>query len=191
MHTERFSISKETLQSLCSHMSSSSSPSKIKSKHVGRTATNVVAVGTTTVRSLETAYWLGLLLLNDPSSKLRLTLGQWEPYDIVRDVYKNDWNRLPSPSACFEALLEHSRKHGMEELTGTTSIMIMPGYQCQVVNQLITNFHAPKTTLMLLVASFAGSPSTSGDINSGKDSIDLGRQKVLTAYKQAVKHKFR
>jgi S-adenosylmethionine:tRNA ribosyltransferase-isomerase len=208
MHTERFSITKDALRSFHTYLRSdgdsekkgpkSDTPSGLGGSEMekGRRRANVVAVGTTTVRSLETVYWLGvLLLLRDESQpkKLQLTLGQWQPYHIVRDSYQNDWSRLPTSRASFGALLEYLEKHRMEELMGTTSIMIMPGYRYRVVNQLITNFHAPKTTLMLLVASFAAKQTDDAAAAADGDgsSIDLGRRKVLMAYEQAVKHNFR
>ena len=202
MHTETFSISRQTLRNIFRHLSGSvEGKDDGKGEGKGEGKKNLVAVGTTTVRTLETIYWLGLKLLRlqgkeqrpppqEEEEELNYTLGQWEPYEMVRDHYGNDWNKLPSASLAYGALLnrldgEQDAADAEGEVVGKTSVMITPGYKFQVVRQLITNFHAPKTTLMLLVSAFA-----SRNLQDGR-SLDLGRQKVKMAYEKAVKHKFR
>lgn len=127
MHIEHFVLSDEILKPLCDN----------KKK--------VVAVGTTTVRTLESMYWLGVkakLGLENP-----LDLGQWEAYSLPDTV---------SVADAFAALLNLLHQSGHQEITASTCIMIAPGYQYKVVNHLITNFHQPQSTLLLLVSALIG-----------------------------------
>lgn len=127
MHIEHFVLSDEILKPLCNN----------KKK--------VVAVGTTTVRTLESMYWMGVkakLGLENP-----LDLGQWEAYSLPDTVTVPD---------AFAALLDLLHQSGHQELTASTCIMIAPGYQYKVVDNLITNFHQPQSTLLLLVSALIG-----------------------------------
>ena len=127
MHIEHFVLSDEILKPLCDN----------KKK--------VVAVGTTTVRTLESMYWMGV------KSKLGLEnpfdLGQWEAYSLPDTVTVAD---------AFAALLDLLHQSGHQELTASTCIMIAPGYKYKVVDNLITNFHQPQSTLLLLVSALIG-----------------------------------
>jgi S-adenosylmethionine:tRNA ribosyltransferase-isomerase len=108
----------------------------------------LVAVGTTSVRTLETLYWLGVKILvrgDVPSEDL--WLDQWEAYDLPAES---------TSSAAFRALDHWLTLNGKTELYTTTRLMIVPGYRFRVVNTLITNFHQPGSTLLLLVAAFMG-----------------------------------
>lgn len=105
----------------------------------------VVAVGTTSARFLESIYWMGCRLLLSP--EFTPVLGQWEAYQLP-----------PAPvGLAFRQLLTYFERHGIERLQARTSIMIVPGYDWKVVNKLITNFHQPKSTLIMLIASLIGS----------------------------------
>jgi S-adenosylmethionine:tRNA ribosyltransferase-isomerase len=109
---------------------------------------NIVAVGTTTVRTLESLYWIGVQLINRmPDQEQFFQVSQWEPYDN---------NLLPASKEAMEALLMYMEKNDLDYITGNTQIIIVPGYKHQIVNGLITNFHQPKSTLLLLLASFIG-----------------------------------
>jgi len=108
------------------------------------TGKNMVAVGTTSARFLESIYWLGCRLATSPD--LTPSLGQWEAYQLAP---------LPVEDA-FRQLLAYFERNGIGRLQARTSIMIMPGYDWKVVRKLITNFHQPKSTLVMLVASFIG-----------------------------------
>jgi S-adenosylmethionine:tRNA ribosyltransferase-isomerase len=108
----------------------------------------VVAVGTTSVRTLESLYWLGVKILADeklPVSDLKL--GQWEAYELPQNISVTD---------AFCALDQWLALNKLSELFTSTRLMIIPGYRFRVVNTLITNFHQPGSTLLLLVAAFAG-----------------------------------
>lgn len=106
----------------------------------------VVAVGTTVTRSLESLYWFGVKLRQNRENPFQLR--QWEVYDTIDD--------LPDPAKSLEYILMYMEKMDMDEINGSTSILIAPGYAFRLVDILITNFHQPGNTLLLLVAAFAG-----------------------------------
>jgi S-adenosylmethionine:tRNA ribosyltransferase-isomerase len=104
-----------------------------------------VAVGTTSLRTLESLYWLGVkVLLHNVINYDQLTLGQWEAYQLDKSITLND---------AITALLNLLERNGSTTLTATTQLLIAPGYSFKVVNCLVTNFHQPKSTLLLLVAA--------------------------------------
>jgi S-adenosylmethionine:tRNA ribosyltransferase-isomerase len=108
----------------------------------------VIAVGTTSLRTLETLYWLGLLIsLNKNISRADLHLEQWVPYRQSADI---------TPAESLHLLLEWVRKEPGEKLLTKTRLFIIPGYQFKIVKGLITNFHQPHSTLLLLVAALIG-----------------------------------
>ncbi len=105
----------------------------------------VVAVGTTTVRTLESMYWMGVkakLGLENP-----LSLGQWEAYSLSDNILPKD---------AFSALIDILHQSEKQELMANTCIMIAPGYSYKIVDNLITNFHQPQSTLLLLVSALVG-----------------------------------
>ena len=104
-----------------------------------------VAVGTTSMRTLESLYWYGVQLLEKPGSDFLIT---------QHDPYKN--RMLNSRTEALEAVLAHMEKKRVDFLTGSTSIFIYPGYEFRICKGLITNFHLPASTLILLVAAFIG-----------------------------------
>lgn len=107
----------------------------------------VTAVGTTSLRTLETLYWCGVKLYAGKEVKDNMELGQWEAYTLPQDV---------SPGDAFTCLLAWMSEHNTGQFTAITRLMIVPGYQLRVVNALVTNFHQPQSTLLLLVAAVAG-----------------------------------
>ena len=128
MHAEVFSVNVDTLQAL------------IK-------AQTLVAVGTTSLRTLESLHWLGVKLLLNPTLA-EFTLEQWEAYDLAPHGY--------TYTQSMEALHQHLLQNGQTELWCRTSLLIVPGYTFQSAKALITNFHQPRSTLLLLVAAFIG-----------------------------------
>jgi S-adenosylmethionine:tRNA ribosyltransferase-isomerase len=109
----------------------------------------VIAVGTTSVRTLESLYWLGVKLLEDGNSKDgELSLDQWEAYQLRQDV------EIREAFGSLDHWLDTNR---LPDLFTSTRLMIVPGYRFRVVDTLITNFHQPDSTLLLLVAAFMGS----------------------------------
>ncbi len=112
----------------------------------------LVAVGTTSVRSLESLYWHGVRLVRrEPGvwDSSELLLSQWEAYCLLQKA-------LPPTDEVFDALLQWMETHRIESIRGTTQLMIVPGYQYRLCDALITNFHQPRSTLLLLVGAFAG-----------------------------------
>jgi S-adenosylmethionine:tRNA ribosyltransferase-isomerase len=105
----------------------------------------VTAVGTTSMRTLESLYWFGAKLLNEPKHPFQVT--QRDPYTLTTP---------PPKEAALKAVLSCMDRNQTDTLTGETSIFIRPGYTFRICNALITNFHQPSSTLILLVAAFVG-----------------------------------
>jgi len=107
----------------------------------------VVAVGTTSMRTLESMYWYGVKLQLEPET----------PFVIEKtDAYTLSQQPLPDLPTAMQAILDRMERTDSDILHGTTQLYIMPGYQFRVVDALITNFHQPGSTLLLLVAAFTG-----------------------------------
>lgn len=130
MHTEKFSVNLQTIEKIL--------------KFSGK----ITAVGTTSARTLESLYWLGVkLLVSQKGNGEHEILSQWEPYNLPSDI--------PVPRA-LENLCENLIKENKKEILAKTQLMIIPGYKFRLVNKMITNFHQPKSTLLLLTAAFIG-----------------------------------
>ncbi len=129
MHAERIIVGRELIKRLTEQQG------------------HVVAVGTTSLRTLESLFWLGVQLKENNKPR-ELFVGQWEPYE----------NPESSLSLCqsFEAILNYMDINGLDSLSAQTALMIAPGYEFRVVKGLITNFHQPKSTLLLLVSALVG-----------------------------------
>ena len=108
----------------------------------------VIAVGTTSARTLESLYWLGVQAIRNPGSEIN-KVNQWDPYET-------DSSSLPPAKESLDALISYLEKLGLNEFDGSTSLIIVPGYTFRFTNALITNFHMPKSTLLLLIAAFVG-----------------------------------
>lgn len=109
---------------------------------------DVTSIGTTTLRSLESLYWLGVKLAQTPDADQdHLHVDQWIPYE--KDVKHESQYALNS-------ILDFMSGRTLEEIRFHTSLIIIPGYRFRIVNRLITNFHQPGSTLLLLVAAFTG-----------------------------------
>jgi S-adenosylmethionine:tRNA ribosyltransferase-isomerase len=109
----------------------------------------IIAVGTTTIRTIESLYWFGVKLLVDGIFSSVIHIKQWDPYGSV-------YNCNISSEESFQAILKLMNENNMAEITGRTELMIVPGYRFRVSNVLITNFHMPRSTLLLLVSAFIG-----------------------------------
>ena len=107
----------------------------------------VVAVGTTSLRTLESLYWLGAALATGAPAGPTLAVDQWQPYKITADI---------SSEAALGALLRHLESTGTDTLQASTRLLIVPGYRFRLVQGLITNFHQPESTLLLLIAALLG-----------------------------------
>lgn len=127
MHTEIIAVTKEAIESLLLHLD------------------HIVAVGTTSMRTLESLYFIGVQLQGQSSDVEQIHVGQFEPYDKDYDL---------STADALRSILCYLDATNQDVLHAETQIMIRPGYEFRVVNQLITNFHQPKSTLLLLVSAF-------------------------------------
>jgi S-adenosylmethionine:tRNA ribosyltransferase-isomerase len=130
MHCEHFFVSKEVIENLLANQR------------------KIIAVGTTSVRTLETLFWLGVKIIRSPSeSDNELITDQWEPYGQ---------NIKTSFRESLDALLILMEKKKVTFLHGVTKIIIIPGYKFRVINGILTNFHQPKSTLLLLISAWVG-----------------------------------
>lgn len=130
MHQELIVLSRETIERLRDALG------------------HIVAVGTTSVRTLESLYHLGRSLMKaQPESIDSLTVGQWVPYDGAE---------MPVAADALTAVLEYMQRAGLVEIAFRTGILIAPGYTFRMVRGLITNFHQPSSTLLLLISAFVG-----------------------------------
>ena len=130
MHTEYISVSRETLSALAS------------------STRRIIAVGTTSVRTLESLYYMGRTLVHNPEATAdHLVVEQWQPYDGTPDV---------SPREALLALIDYLDRRSLDRLVSATRIIIVPGYRWHIVQGLITNFHQPRSTLLLLVSALIG-----------------------------------
>ncbi len=109
-------------------------------------AESIIAVGTTSLRTIESLYWLGVKLLNGAIEK-EWVLEQWEVYTLPDGI---------DPKKSLEAIVEWMDEQDAEELHCRTSLLIVPGYEFKIPSGLITNFHQPGSTLLLLIAAFVG-----------------------------------
>lgn len=111
----------------------------------------IICVGTTSVRTIESVYWIGLKTLINPSiSPEDLALHQWDAYEEEFETVQ------ASPQSCINALLDYLAVKDLERLFIQTQIIIAPGYSFKIVKGMVTNFHQPKSTLLLLVAAMIG-----------------------------------
>ena len=129
MHTEFISVRRETIQKLIDHHASA------------------IAVGTTSVRTLESLYFMGLKVMQNPDlSESELHVSQWEPYSLPDDIV--------AAETAVQALALWMDRHQLKVLHSSTQIIIAPGYDYRIVKMLVTNFHQPQSTLLLLVSAF-------------------------------------
>lgn len=131
MHTEYISVSRNTLEKLIAHDG------------------KAVAVGTTSVRTLESLYHIGVILLNNPeATEEDLHVRQWQPYEMSGET------AATSAVESLQAIVAYLDRHSMETLHTSTQIIIAPGYEYKIVKAMVTNFHQPQSTLLLLVSAF-------------------------------------
>jgi len=132
MHAEFMEVSVETIDKL-----------------IGQLERPVVAVGTTSLRTIESLYWLGVKVIGEPGiAAEQMVVKQWEPYE-------GEGEEIPTKEA-LTGLMDWMEKRGMKRLITKTQILIAPGYHLKVAKGIITNFHQPQSTLLLLVAAVVG-----------------------------------
>ena len=130
MHCEHFSIDINTIGILLENQG------------------KIIPVGTTSVRTLESLYWLGVKLIQNPAESFpKLSLRQWEAYEMGTTI---------SVTESLNALLNYLKERSLTNLQAATSIMIVPGYEFRLTNGMVTNFHQPRSTLLLLISAWTG-----------------------------------
>ncbi|MDR3141316.1 MAG: S-adenosylmethionine:tRNA ribosyltransferase-isomerase [Tannerellaceae bacterium] len=115
--------------------------------HIKEHPDNIIAVGTTSVRTLETLYYTGVILAGNPdATPEELTVSQWAPY--------KEANNTLTAGQALQHILNYLDRHNLDKLLTTTQILIAPGYTFKIVRGVVTNFHQPKSTLLLLISAF-------------------------------------
>ena len=128
MHSEFISVRRQTIEKLITHDATA------------------IAVGTTSVRTLESLYYMGVYVATHPdANETELHVRQWTPYDTAP---------VMTAIEALRALLSWMERHRLSTLHSSTQIIIAPGYEYKIVKILITNFHQPQSTLLLLVSAF-------------------------------------
>ncbi|SHF77517.1 S-adenosylmethionine:tRNA ribosyltransferase-isomerase [Dysgonomonas macrotermitis] len=127
MHSEFISVRRETIENILNHQG------------------NIIAVGTTSVRTIESLYHIGAALEKDPSPGY-LLVKQWQPYE--------ETNSTITKEQALQNILDYLDSHSMKVLLADTQIIIAPGYEFKIVKGIVTNFHQPQSTLLLLVSAF-------------------------------------
>jgi S-adenosylmethionine:tRNA ribosyltransferase-isomerase len=139
MHTEFIVVRRQTLEKLLKHNC------------------KAIAIGTTSVRTLESLYYMGVKLVTNPdSSENELHVNQWEPYDLPHNqdgLVEVDGNVITVEDS-IRRLLDYLEREDLMSLHSSTQIIIAPGYTYKIVKALVTNFHQPQSTLLLLVSAF-------------------------------------
>lgn len=131
MHSETIVVKKSCIENLI--------------RNCGKT---IIPVGTTSMRTIESLYWIGLMLMEEGLEERNLHLNQWFPYQ--------ERETLPSAEESLSTILEYLNKYELSELHATTALMIAPTCKINIAKALITNFHQPKSTLLLLVSALIG-----------------------------------
>jgi S-adenosylmethionine:tRNA ribosyltransferase-isomerase len=129
MHTEYISVDRSSIE------------------RIQKCAGRIIAVGTTSVRTLESLYYIGVALSGKPEATAgELAVSQWMPYHEAN-------NRIAAEQA-LQHVLDYLDRHQLDKLITTTQIMIAPGYEFKIIRGIITNFHQPRSTLLLLISAF-------------------------------------
>lgn len=130
MHSETVIVRRSFLENLIQHLNG-----------------DIIPVGTTSTRTLESLYWIGMMLHEQGLDLRELHVNQWYPYETHPELSNAD---------ALQLLLDYMDRHRLTRLEASTSLMIAPGYKMKVITGLITNFHQPKSTLLLLVSALIG-----------------------------------
>jgi S-adenosylmethionine:tRNA ribosyltransferase-isomerase len=149
MHEERMYVERRAITALAEQL--------LQHEQTGDAP--LIAVGTTSMRTLESLYWWGVRLMagvEDNADAFEVNIRQWDGFELEKSIQV-----LPPASTALRVIAEQMEQHHIETLTGATQIMIAPGYIFKVCNGLLTNFHQPQSTLILLVAAFLSDENTS------------------------------
>ncbi|MEO7266327.1 MAG: S-adenosylmethionine:tRNA ribosyltransferase-isomerase, partial [Ferruginibacter sp.] len=137
MHAEYIDVDVATIEKIIQHLG------------------NITAVGTTSIRTIESIFWIGIKIIEKPGIE-NLTLSQWEIYEPGMP------ETTTSANESLSVLLKWMKEKNLQRLFTKTQLMIAPGYKFRIVQRLITNFHQPQSTLLLLVAAAIGNNQTTG-----------------------------
>jgi len=142
MHRERIAVSGETLRRLIEHAE----------RRRDSTGAPFIIVGTTSLRTIESLYWFGVrCIAGEAGDAIELEVEQWDPYRL-----EAEHGSLPDLPESLAAVDRWRADRGLDAVTGRTGIMILPGYTFRACDALITNFHQPESTLILLVGAMLG-----------------------------------
>ena len=130
MHSETIVVRKSLIENLI--------------RHIGNP---IIPVGTTSTRTLESLYWIGMMLTEQGMELRQLHVEQWYPYESHQPI---------TTLEALEKIIAYLELHRLTHLEASTALMIAPGYQMKVITGLITNFHQPRSTLLLLVSALIG-----------------------------------
>ncbi|MFZ4398496.1 MAG: S-adenosylmethionine:tRNA ribosyltransferase-isomerase [Bacteroidales bacterium] len=141
-------VSSETIDQHTMHSEKVYIERSLIEKLIINTDGNIIAVGTTSTRTLESLYWFGV----------KLYIGeQPEELDILQwDAYQNKYNIEVTATSALQSILNFMKKRNIEILSGQTQMIILPGYKFKITKGIITNFHQPRSTLLLLIAAMIG-----------------------------------
>ncbi len=131
MHSETIAVRKSCIENLI--------------KNINKT---IIPVGTTSMRTIESLYWMGVMLIEEGFEERNIHLNQWFPY--------KERESLPSAEESLSAILRYMETYHMEVFHASTALMIAPSCKINIAKALITNFHQPKSTLLLLVSALIG-----------------------------------
>ena len=156
MHAEFIDVSKKTIENILTNLSG-----------------NIIPVGTTSLRTIESLYWLGVKAIGNGqlAEEKLIELSQWECYELEKLNIE--------PKQALEALLSFMTKNKLNRIIAKTHILIAPSYKVKIANALITNFHQPQSTLLLLVAALIG------------DDLPTGQSGWKKVYQYALENDFR
>ncbi len=129
MHSEYFEVSKNFIENLINYIDQ-----------------NIIAVGTTSLRTIESLYWMGVKII-EQKKITDVAIKQWEAYELPQNISSKD---------SLQNLLKWMHENDKNKIISKTQLMIVPGYKLKIAKGIITNFHQPKSTLLLLIAAIAG-----------------------------------
>jgi S-adenosylmethionine:tRNA ribosyltransferase-isomerase len=131
MHSEFIDVSLETIISIAQHLPK-----------------NLIAVGTTSLRTLESLYWMGVKAHTFPQLELsEIAIQQWDAYDLPQEI---------PVDVALAAMVDFLNRNKINRLITRTQLLIAPGYSLRMVDAILTNFHQPQSTLLLLIHAFVG-----------------------------------
>ena len=142
-------VKSELLEEHEMHAESIEVSDKIIQLIIDRLDTGIIAVGTTSLRAIESLYWLGVKIILQPDIKKEsLVIHQWDAYELhIENI---------TPKKSLEAFLVWLRQNQIDKFISKTQLLVVPGYSFKIIRGLVTNFHQPQSTLLLLVAALIG-----------------------------------